>query len=457
MQSQRPVMRQEQRLRMTPQLYQAIKIMSLPLQDLRMTIAEELEQNPALEAVGDNSVVSLDEMGSRPKDDADDYFDDSSDLGYTQSRSDTGEDKKRQFMEGVLTRPESLHDHLLWQLRVHPIPPRGYEIGELLINNLDDNGFHIEPPESLVRAEDRQLMYDVARLIQGLDPVGVCTADYREALLVQIKLSPDAPERSYELVEKHIELMERGKHSEMAKKLGVNEEDVDEILSFVRTLEPFPGRKFSADTPLYVVPDVRVRYQDGEFTIALNDDNIPVLRVSPFFNRLTRRRDEGGKDVKQYVTANVQRAKWFMRSIHQRNETMLRVTQAIVEFQRDFFRRGAKYLAPLTLRDIAQEVGVHEATVSRTTNGKYVQTEFGILELKYFFTNSISGPGPDGSRYSKVGVKQIIKEIIEEEGEAVQLSDKKITDILARRGISIARRTVAKYRKELDIDSSYRR
>ena len=442
---------------MTPQLFQAIKIMALPLQDLRVTIEQEIEENPALELLEDNSVLSLDDVDGRIQEESDQYFDDSSDLGYTRSRSDSQEDRKRQFMEGVLSRPESLHEHLLWQLRLHRISLRAHEIGELLINNLDENGFHLEPPESLVAENESGSMREIMALVQGFDPVGVCTSGYQEALLVQIRLSPVAPHGSLEVVEKYLELMEKEKYANVAKKMGKTEEEIKQILLFLKTLEPFPGRNFATSPPMYVVPDLRVRYIDGEFMLTLNDESIPVLGISPFFTSLSQRKGVGGRDATRYAKSNIQKAKWFIRSIHQRNETLLRVAHAIVEFQREFFRKGAKYLAPLTLKDIAAEVGVHEATVSRTTNGKYVQTEGGIFELKYFFTNSISGPGSDGSRYSKEGVKQIVKEIIENEGNRGQLSDKRIGEILAERGISIARRTVAKYRKELDISSSYGR
>ena len=231
----------------------------------------------------------------------------------------------------------------------------------------------------------------------------------------------------------------------------------------MRGLDPIPGRNFSAEQVRYVSPDVIVKEIDGELALALNDQQVPVLGVSPFFEQLSR--DSSDRELRRFVNHNLQDARWFMRSIDERNRSLLKVTRAVVAAQREFFRRGAKYLAPLTLKDVAAEVGVHEATVSRLANGKHLQTEFGIYELRYFFTNSISGAGSKGSRFSKTAVKEMLREIIEDaaaggangEPAGKPPSDSRLAEILAEKGVRIARRTVAKYRKELDIDSSYRR
>ena len=215
----------------------------------------------------------------------------------------------------------------------------------------------------------------------------------------------------------------------------------------------------------YVSPDVIVKQVDGELALALNDQQMPVLGVSPFFEQLSRdSRDSGDTELKKFVNHNLQDARWFMRSIDERNRSLLKVTRAVVHAQREFFRRGAKYLVPLTLKDVAADVGVHEATVSRLANGKHIQTELGIFALRYFFSNSISGAGSKGSRFSKTAVKEMLREIIESaavaggHGAAAKPpSDSRLAELLAEKGVRIARRTVAKYRKELNIDSSYRR
>ncbi len=460
MQSQRPVLRQVQKLKMTPQLYQAVRLMALPIQELKTTIEEELEKNPALQVEEDNTTVSLDSLPQRERGlDEGDYFDHSSDSGYSRADAEAASDSKRQFMEGALSQAESLQDHLLWQLTLQPIPEDWRRIGELLIRNLDENGFHREVPEILVKEEaEKKLIPRVIELIQKFDPLGVCVKDLRECLLVQIAAAADPHPRAAELVEKHFEALEKRKLKDIQKAMRITEAELSRLLSFIRTLDPLPGRTFSRDVPRYVTPDVQIRLHEGEFVIILNDEMIPVLGINPIFEQMSKdRKKEKEQAVRQFVSANLQNARWFIRSVAQRNETLLKVCRAIVEFQRDFFLKGPKYLKPLTLKNIAGEVGVHEATVSRITSAKYVQTEWGIFALKHFFSNSIAGPGTTGSRFSKEGVKEIVREIIEQEGGAKGLSDQKIMEILSNRGIRIARRTVAKYRGELDIESSYQR
>ena len=464
--SQRPVLRQEQRLRLTPQLYQAIRIMAMPLQDLQVTIQEELERNPALEVLEDNSTTSLDVAPDGSEEES--VFAESSDSGFLNGGGSGGsDDSKRGFLEGALSRPETLQEHLLWQLRLQPLTAQEFLLGELLIRNLDDNGFMLEAPECLDRAAPPERLRKLIELIQGFDPRGCCTRDYTDSLLAQIRVHPHPEPGSAELVRNYMELAERGKIGELARAMEIAEREVRSILDFVRGLDPIPGRNYSSEQVRYVSPDVIVRQSDGEFRLLLNDGQVPVLGVSPFFEQLSR--DNRDRELKKFVNHNLQDARWFMRSIDERNRSLLKVAHAVVEVQREFFRRGPKYLVPLTLKDVAAEVGVHEATVSRLANGKYLQTEFGIFELRYFFTNSISGAGSKGSRFSKTGVKEMVREIIT--GAATRdgasgkppsdsekpLSDSRIAEILAEKGVKIARRTVAKYRKELDIDSSYRR
>ena len=452
MQLQRPSFTQEQRLKMNPQLYQSIRLMALPVVDLRETIQAELERNPALEVIEDKTTISLDSALKESKEE-DDYFEATSDSGFTRRGTDEDADEQQKFIEGALSRPETLQEHLLWQLRLQPIDEDVRRIGELLIQNLDADGFHKEPVELLLKDENPDKVAAALDLVRRLDPQGTCTANYKESLMVQAQLMPDAPDGILEALE-HLELLEKGKIAEVAKKIKRSEAEVNEILERIKELSPFPGRQFDSSEVRFVVPDVQVVRKNEEFVIILNDEEIPVLGINPFFMKLSDGKD-GEKPVRDFVRENIKEARWFIRSINQRNHTLLKVMRAIVEFQRTFFAKGPKYLAPLTLKDIAQEIGVHETTVSRIANGKYVQTEWGIFEIRYFFTNSISGAGSSGSRYSKEAVKEIIREIIQsEEGS---LSDQDIADLLSRRGIPLARRTVAKYRKELDLGSSYTR
>jgi RNA polymerase sigma-54 factor len=457
-QSQRPVLRQVQKLKMTPQLYQAVRLMALPLQDLKTTIEEELEKNPALQAEEDRSTVSLDSLPARESPDgAADFFDHSSDAGYSRGDGEAASDARRQFIEGALSRPESLQDHLLAQLALQPMSEEWHRLGELLIRNLDDNGFHREPPETLVKEDaERKLLPMIMALIQGFEPVGVCVKDMRESLLVQIRHHPSPHPRAAEVVEHWLEALEKQHLREIEKGMRIPEARLKEVVAFIRTLDPLPGRGYSRDVPRYVLPDVQVRLHEGEFVIILNDEMIPVLGINPMFEDMARRKAEA-KDAKtrQFVTRNLQDARWFIRTIRQRNETLLKVCRSIVDYQREFFLKGPKSMKPLTLKDVAGEIGVHEATVSRITSSKYMQTEWGIFSLKHFFSNSVAATG-SGPSFSKQGVKEIIREIIGQEGSG-GLSDQKIVQILATRGVSLARRTVAKYRGELAIDSSYQR
>ena len=466
MQFQKPALVAEQRQRLSPQMIQSIKLMALPLQELKEQIQEELEANPALEVVSDASTLSLESLpeGEGPEGESSDPFENSSDPGYA-SRSSSDDDSKRMFIEGAIARAETLQEHLLWQLRLQPIDEELRAAAESLVQNLDDDGFHKEDPFVVCQGAPADLVREAMDLVRSFEPVGTCVADYRESLLVQAALDPAAPESVEAVLRDHIELLERGRHAEIQKRLRLDSAALEEALAFIKRLAPFPGRAYSTEEPRYVLPDLLVKLKDGDFVIVLNDEEIPVLGIDPFFDSLAeparareaevpaRRASE--KATSAYARENIKRAKFFIRSIHQRNQTLLKVAHAVVEFQRAFFAEGPKRLAPLTLKDVADEIGVHETTVSRIANRKYVQTDWGVFELRYFFTNSISGAGSRGSSYSKEGVKQVIKEIIESEEAA--LSDRDIMDILAKRGIKLARRTVAKYRGELDLGSSFGR
>lgn len=440
---------------MTPQLLQSIQIMTLPLQDLKFRIQEELETNPALEVVRDAPSVSLSDKEERGEEY--EYFENSSDPGFTSGgRFDGDENSKRMFMENALSRPESLHEHLQWQLRLQPLTEEELTVGELLINNLDENGFYIEDPERVVPEESQHHIEKLVEIIRTLEPQGTCVRDFRESLVAQANQLIEPPVLVVPIIRDHLELVERGKLKEVAKAFAASVEEVEEAIDVIRTLTPFPGRMFSTEESRYVVPDLILRKRDGQMVLVFNDEEVPVLGVD---RKISKIADGSDKSAKQFATKSVRDARWFINSIHQRNDTILRVGQAILEFQRDFFLKGKKYLVPLTLKDIATELDLSEATISRVTNGKYLQTEWGIFELKHFFSNSVAGTGSGGSRYSKEGVKEIVREILEEEMKATgkHLSDQRISDLLAQRGIKIARRTVAKYRKELKISSSYER
>ena len=453
---------------MNPQLYQSIKLMELPIVDLRERIEQELEQNPALEILEDRNTIPLDEAETQRKEEYE-YFETTSDPG--RRGSEQASEEHRRLIEGILTRPETLQEHLLWQLQLEPVDDELRQIAEMLIQNLDDDGFHKEEPETLFAAGQPRL-HEAMELVRGLEPVGTCTSGYLESLKVQIGFLPDAPPGVEKALD-NLELLERGKYGVLAKKMSLGEEEVRLLYEYIKKLSPFPGRSFAPANVRYVIPDIRVTRDKDEFIINLNDEAFPVLGINRFFLELSNSElsnselsnselgnSELGKspvqpEARNFAREKAREARLFINHLNQRNKTLIRVAAAILEFQRSFFVNGPKYLAPLTLGDIARELDVHETTVSRTANGKYMQTEWGIFEIRYFFTNSISGTGSGGSQFSKESVKEIIKEIIAAENSL--LSDQDISALLGQKGIALARRTVAKYRKELDMGSSYTR
>ena len=436
---------------MNPQMLQSIKLMELPIAELRERIEEELERNPALELLEDKSIVPLNETEAKTSEKYE-YFEATSDPGR---RGAQKSEEHRQFIEGALTRSETLQEHLLRQLQLEPIDGELKNIAETLIQNLNDDGFHKEKPETLFPVHTPR-MNEAMKLVQGLEPAGCCVSDYRESLKTQIAISQDAPAEipDIEKLLDNLELIEREKYSVLARQLKLDEEDTVLICEYIKKFSPFPGRAFFSmlNETRFVVPDIKVVRDSDQFTINLNDEAFPVLGINSNFEKFGESKDKAARD---FAKENIREARLFISHLSQRSRTLIRVANAILEFQRSFFINGPKYLAPLTLGDIARELDIHETTVSRTANGKYMQTEWGIYEIRYFFTNSISGSGSSGSQFSKESVKEIIKEIIASENRL--LSDLEISSILSSKGIALARRTVAKYRKELDMGSSYNR
>lgn len=456
MQAQRPVLVAEQRQKLNPRMLQSIKILAMPLAELTEEIQAEIEANPALEVLDDHSEVSLESYAEEKADSpSDSWEDENADFNYSSASPD--DDSKRKFLEGAIALPESLQEHLLAQLRMLPLSPATRELGERLIQNLDEAGFHTTDPYELCAGCPREAIDEAMAAVRALEPCGTCVADYKESLLVQAQLDPEAPEGTADVLREHLEDLEKGRKADVRKALKLKEGQFDAILAYVKTLSPFPGRLFSTEQTRYVVPDLAIRVEDNEFIIELNDEIIPVLGINPFFAELSSRK-AGAKDVDAFVRGNIEKAKFFIGSIQQRNATLVKVARAIVKFQPRFFLEGPRAMQPLTLKDVAEEVGVHETTVSRIANGKYVQTEWGIMELRRFFTNAVPSTASSADQHSKEGVKAVLKEILEaEKGGESALSDREIVDILAGRGIKIARRTVAKYRGELDLDSSFSR
>jgi RNA polymerase sigma-54 factor len=480
MQSQRQTLAQQQRLALSPQLVQSIKLMSMPIADLRDSILEEVEKNPALEVVSD----PFDGADWSPRGERAETPD------FSQGGMDEESDEHQQFIEGALHRTETLQERLLEQLGETKLPNDVRALAELVIQNLDSDGFHEVNPVELSGGDDPARLSSALGAVRALDPVGCATSGFRESLVVQAKLLAHGPlsadpllERTVEILEGHFELLEKGRPDALAKavakrpELGftLDEDEAEGVFEIVRSLDPFPGRAYDSTPESYAVPDVIVRKTEDDYAVVINDEEIPVIGLSPFFMELDsgkvgkgpgaggsgeKPRDEP-KEARDFARESVKEAQWFMRTIERRNLTLLKLARAIVVYQRDFFAHGPSRLAPLRMKDIADEIGMHETTVSRAANGKYLQCEWGVFKIRYFFSNQVgstatqAGPAVSTGQFSKQGVKELVREILAAATEP--LSDQKVSDLLAQRGIKVARRTVAKYRGELNLGSSYER
>ncbi|MDH7483954.1 MAG: RNA polymerase factor sigma-54 [Spirochaetales bacterium] len=449
MQSQRTSLVQEQQLKLNPRMIQALRLLALPLLDLSEEIRQELEENPALELVEDGASVSLDTLESEREQAESDheslYDGEYSDSSYDGNMA-AGSDRMA-FLQQAVASEETLQQHLLSQLGLLPLDDEEMVIASRLIQNLDDNGFHILPPEELCPECPPEQLARILSHLQRLDPPGTCTANYRESLMVQAMLSPEPPKGTLEILRDHFSDLESRNHAILRKATGLSEEAISAVLEFIRTLQPFPGRAFSGAGIRYIVPDLAMWLEDGEIKIRLNDGTIPKLSISRLYEELASHTVRG--DAEKFARENVERARFFIDAVRRRNETLLKTAYAIAEHQQDFFTMGPRGLKPLTLKDIAAKIGMHEATVSRIVNGKYAQTDWGVMELRRFFTNAVSA-NTQGGTLSKEAVKAEIVKILDElAGKGAKVTDRILAEMLHQRGIEVARRTVAKYRAEL--------
>lgn len=477
-QEQRLELRLSQKLILTPQLQQSIKLLQLPLLELSQDINQELMSNPLLEEGIERepeqeerletSAPSVEEETFHEASDdieaplekifgftTDSYFEeresDGRDLGYF---NESGEEFQV-YLERNKKKPD-LYEHLLWQLRLSNIPENVGRVAEAIINNLDEDGYLEASLEEIIRiAEtDTKTAEEALSFIYDLDPPGIGARNLQECLLFQLKpLNLKGTLVETILLDGFAEL-EGKKYKQLASKLKVS---LDEVLAGVKViegLEPRPGRNFSSDEPVHIIPDVYIEESDGKFIITLNDEGIPKLRLSNYYRKLLANKKSLGPEEKQFLEEKLRSAIWLLKSLDQRNRTIYRVTESILKFQDDFFRKGFKYLKPLNLKDIAEDLGMHESTISRVTSNKYVQCPQGLLSFRFFFSNAV--PSSQGDMSSST-VKDIIKKIISEEDTHEPLNDKKIVEILKAKGISVARRTAAKYREELKIPSHVKR
>ncbi len=489
-----------QSLVMTPQLQQAIKLLQLGRMEYLEMIEKELLENPLLEDVregsgqensspGETSVSEVEERSSGTDENLTEIFaageyseaspatsGDRGDENFTLSNGDWSfegdgstnyanrtqatrvfeDDEERPSLEATLTKPEGLANHLLWQLRVSDLSAEDREVAAQIIGNIDRNGYLSCSVEELVEltGNPTETVERVLKIIQLLDPIGIGARDLRECLLIQLEQQGLRENLAYTVVDKHLQKVELRRYDLIAKEESADIEDVYSAIRVIQKLEPRPGRPFVDEAPIYITPDIYVKKVGNDYVINLNEIGMPRLRLNSRYRELLGA--NGGKDVpdKEYLQDCMRSAAWLIKSIHQRQRTIYRVTESIMKFQRDFLEKGVSELKPLVLRDVAQDVGMHESTVSRVTTNKYVHTSQGVFELKFFFSSGLkSGQG----EVSSESVKQKILDVINAEDPRHPMSDQTIVDQLRADGIDIARRTVAKYREALNILSSSRR
>jgi RNA polymerase sigma-54 factor len=460
-----------QKLILTPSLQQAIKLLPMSTLELADLLTQEMVENPLLEEVPTEELQPADQTAQPEKteseaadqqkseswDDQDfeyffgDYLDD----GY-QPRTPQ-EVKELPPIENTLSTSSSLSDHLLWQLSLQTDDDRLKEIGSAIIGNLDDDGYLVASFDELA-AMGSWPIADVERalrLVQGFDPIGVAARDLQESLLVQLRhlgLEGSPTER---IVVDHLRLLQNHQVPEIAKKLGLSIDEVKEHVEIIRHLDPKPGSRYNPQQSHYVIPDVYIVKVEDQYVAVLNEEGLPQLRISPTYRRLLDKSTENSSETRAYVKDKFRSALWLIKSVEQRQKTIHKVATSIINFQRDFLDHGIEHLRPLVLRDVANDIGMHESTVSRVVTNKYMHTPQGVFEMKFFFHSGISSSY--GESVSSVTIKQRIRKIIEAEDPRKPLSDSKIVNILQREGLVLARRTIAKYREELKIPTSNQR
>jgi RNA polymerase sigma-54 factor len=441
---------------LAPQLQQSLQILQAPMLELRALIQSEIEANPTIE-VEDSEPKIEDKQREAEEFDAEfdrlskldeewrDYM--SQNASYAKRNAD--DEERRQFFFDSLSEEQTLQQHLLEQLRGTDLPKAEMQLGELLIGNIDDVGFLTTTPEEIskntgLEAED---LARVLEIVQTFHPVGVGARDLRECLLIQLKRIGKENSLEWKIVANHLEDLGKKRFPEIARRCGTTVDCVQRGANFIATLDPKPGQIFSPDPNHYVLPDVTVEKIAGEWQISLNGDQIPHLRISNTYKDLMAQQNK--EDVRDYIRDKIRSGKFLIKSIHQRQQTISNIAHEIVKRQMEFLEEGPSGLKPMTMVQIADAVGVHETTVSRAISGKYMATPHGVFEMKYFFTPGYQTAG--GESMSNTSVKGVIADLVAREDGKNPLSDKEIVELLEKRGIPIARRTVAKYRNELNI------
>jgi RNA polymerase sigma-54 factor len=470
----------QQKLIMTPQLQQAIKLLQLSRLELVQSVAQELIENPVLEEATTESAedASGEEGESAPESPSvsetlpestseqegtqelksdlelgpqwDDYVNEMGDgRDYGSAEAD---DKELPSYDQTLTRLPSLSDHLLWQLHLSTSDPALVRGGEWIIGNIDDDGYLRATPDDLAQQSGMSIseLERALGLIQSFDPLGIAARDLRECLLIQVKQLDLQDTLVEKIIRDHLPDLEKRKFQNIAKVLNVTPQEVQDAAQIIiHELEPKPGRPYLPSDTNYVVPDVYIMKVEDRYVIQLNDEGLPRVRINPYYRKLLNSKDSVDKVTKEYVEERLRSAQWLIKGMEQRNKTIYKVAESIVKFQREFLDQGITLLKPMVLKDVAEDIGMHESTISRVTTNKYMHTPQGIFPMKYFFTTGFSAG--TGAEISSLTVKDTIQRMIKEEDPATPLKDQQIVNALKAQGIDIARRTVAKYREELRI------
>ncbi|WP_225382176.1 RNA polymerase factor sigma-54 [Escherichia coli] len=467
-------LRLSQQLAMTPQLQQAIRLLQLSTLELQQELQQALESNPLLEQIDTHEEIDTREtQDSETLDTADALeqkempeelpLDASWDTIYTAGTPSgtSGDyiDDELPVYQGETT--QTLQDYLMWQVELTPFSDTDRAIAASIVDAVDDTGYLTVPLEDILESMgDEEIDIDeveaVLKRIQRFDPVGVAAKDLRDCLLIQLsqfdKTTPWLEEARL-IISDHLDLLANHDFRTLMRVTRLKEDVLKEAVNLIQSLDPRPGQSIQTGEPEYVIPDVLVRKHNGHWTVELNSDSIPRLQINQHYASMCNNARNDGDS--QFIRSNLQDAKWLIKSLESRNDTLLRVSRCIVEQQQAFFEQGEEYMKPMVLADIAQAVEMHESTISRVTTQKYLHSPRGIFELKYFFSSHVNTEG--GGEASSTAIRALVKKLIAAENPAKPLSDSKLTSLLSEQGIMVARRTVAKYRESLSIPPSNQR
>jgi len=469
-------LKQTQQLVMTPQLQQAIRLLQLSRMELVEIVRQEMLDNPVLDEYAppeSETEISMDQTdgeevqtGSPDREEEINVLSIPSNISEWESYLDSGQnlpyqgrdDQDQAPFESMITSPTTLREHLLWQLRMTRLSEPEFIAGEAIIGNLNDDGYFLGTLEEILSPYGDEVVSagpEALKIIQEFDPAGVAAQDLAECILIQIRQLGLDDTLIAEIASDHLDDIAKGDVDRIAKEKGVPRSDIMQAVGVIRELEPKPGRPFGSTDSIYVTPDVFLFKMGDEWMITLNDDGLPKLRINSYYRELLKHGSTMTQEEREFLLEKIRSASWLIKSIDQRQRTIYRVTNSILEKQRDFFDRGIKYLKPMVLRDVADDIGVHESTVSRITTQKYLHCPQGLFELKFFFNPGIQTLS--GEMLASESVRAKIRDIVSAEDTARPMSDQAISEMLRLEGIDIARRTVAKYRESMKIHPSSRR